>query len=72
MTEKKAFWPQEVKVKAVPMKVDGNNVGTTTWVKPDKTPTLGQFSGTPGKKFPLTWRMCLKQQLFFGDQSFHM
>jgi DNA-directed RNA polymerase alpha subunit len=27
---------------------DSNNAGATTWVKLDKTPTLGQFSGTPG------------------------
>jgi hypothetical protein len=25
---------------------DSNNAGATTWVKLDKTPTLGQFSGT--------------------------
>jgi hypothetical protein len=32
---------------------DSNNAGATTWVKLDKTPTLGQFSGTPGvKKVP--------------------
>jgi hypothetical protein len=27
---------------------DSNNAGATTWVKLDKTPTLGQFSGTSG------------------------
>jgi hypothetical protein len=27
---------------------DSNNAEATTWVKLDKTPALGQFSGTPG------------------------
>jgi hypothetical protein len=53
---------------------DSNNAGATTWVKLDKTPTFGQFSGTPGvEKFSShPENVSGKTELFFGDQFFHM
>jgi hypothetical protein len=37
-----------------------SNAGATMWVKVDKTPTLGQFTGNPGlNKFPWTLLKCL-------------
>jgi hypothetical protein len=53
---------------------DSNNAGATTWVKLDKTPTLGQFSGTPGvEKVPSHLENVSEiTELFFGDQFFHM
>jgi hypothetical protein len=53
---------------------DSNNVGATTWVKLDKIPTLGQFSGTPGvEKVPSHLENVSEIiKLFFGDQFFHM
>jgi hypothetical protein len=43
-------------------------------VKLDKTPTLGQFSGTPGvEKVPSHPKNVSEiTELFFGDQFFHM
>jgi hypothetical protein len=42
----------------------GDSVGTATWGKVDKTPTLGQFTGNPGVK--------QIAELFFGDSFFDM
>jgi hypothetical protein len=53
---------------------DSNNAGATTWVKLDKTPALGQFSGTPGvQKVPSHPENVSEiTELFFGDQFFHI
>jgi hypothetical protein len=52
---------------------DSNNAGATTWVKLDKTPTLGQFSGTPVvEKVPSHPENVSEiTELLFGDQFFH-
>jgi hypothetical protein len=39
-----------VKVKEAPRKVTILQVRATTWVKEDKTPNLGPFTGNPGVK----------------------
>jgi hypothetical protein len=53
---------------------DSNNTGATIWVKLDKTPTLGQFSGTPGvQKVPSHMENVSEiTELFFSDQFFHV
>jgi hypothetical protein len=35
-----------------------SNVGATTWVKEDKMPNLGPFTGNPGVKQILTQQTC--------------
>jgi hypothetical protein len=56
---------------------DGANTsdaGATTWVKVDKTPTLGQFTGNPGaKQIPSdSTKVSDVTELFFGDSFFDM
>jgi hypothetical protein len=56
---------------------DGNitsNVGATTWVKEDKMPNLGHFSGNPGVKEILSdpTKVSEIMELFSGDNFFEM
>jgi hypothetical protein len=37
-----------------------SNVGATTWVKEEKTPNLGPFTGNPGVEQILTQQKCDK------------
>jgi hypothetical protein len=49
-------------------------VGATTFVKEDKTPNLGSFTGNPGvKQIPSDPTKMLEIiELFFGDNFFEM
>jgi hypothetical protein len=50
------------------------NGGAATWVKVDKTPTFGQFTGNPGvKQIPSDPTQVSEiAELFFGDSFFDM
>jgi hypothetical protein len=51
-----------------------SNEGAATWVKVDKTPTLGEFTGNPGvKQIPSDPTQVSEiAELFFGDSFFDM
>jgi hypothetical protein len=61
--------PKEVTVTILQM-----GEGAATWVKVDKMPTLGQFTGNPGvKQIPLDPTQVSEiAELFFGDGFFDM
>jgi hypothetical protein len=50
-----------------------SNVGATTWVKEDKTPNLGPFTGNPGMKHSI-WpnKSVINNRTFFRDYYFQM
>jgi hypothetical protein len=51
-----------------------SNAGATMWVKEDKTPKLGPFTGNPGmKRIPSDpTKVSEIIELFFGDSFFEM
>jgi hypothetical protein len=51
-----------------------SNEGATSWIKEDKTPKLGPFTGNPGvKQIPCDpTKMSDTMELFFGDSFFKL